>query len=194
MQLRYISAAIALGALLPFTASALSVEELQAKIENLLTQIGKLQEQLQSMQTTTSPAPPKIVCPVFNYTLSRGMRGDAVTALQTFLAGHGYLAPESATGFYGPLTEDAVRGFQAEQGVISAGSASGGWGIVGPRTSTAIVKACSSGLSTAAVSSTGASCPPAKPPTSGCTAGWQSVKDASGCTTAYRCSVAPISR
>jgi len=194
MQLRYVPAALALSALLPFAASALSVEDLQAQITDLLTQIGKLQEQLQAMPTTTPSVSQKIACPVFNYTLSRGMRGDAVTALQTFFVGYGYLAAGSATGFYGPLTEAAVRGFQAEEGVISAGSASGGWGIVGPRTSAAIVKACSSGLGTASVSSSGTSCPPAKPPVSGCAIGWQAVKDAYGCTTTYRCSIAPISR
>ncbi|MDO8514240.1 MAG: hypothetical protein Q7S50_01720, partial [bacterium] len=57
MNLRHISAAVALAVLLPIAAGALSVDELTAQIQNLLSQVAQLQRQLKSMQTT-----PPVAC------------------------------------------------------------------------------------------------------------------------------------
>jgi peptidoglycan hydrolase-like protein with peptidoglycan-binding domain len=157
------ASAVAL-ALMPFFAGAQSVSELQAQIQNLLAQIAALQQQLGARTliattsvTNTPPAgpasgtgsasapPSNIICPVFNYTLSRGSRGDAITALQKFLVGQGFLTADSMTGFYGALTEAAVQNFQTKQGIVSSGTpATTGWGVVGKSTSAAIVRVCSS--------------------------------------------------
>lgn len=55
-------------------------------------------------------------------TLSRGMSGDAVTALQTALSGAGYFAL-TADGAYGSATVKAVSLFQADKGIPVTGTA-----------------------------------------------------------------------
>ncbi len=155
-------------ALFPFFAGALSVADLQAQIQNLLAQIAALQQQMATLQPVATssvitippvggvsgtvsvpPAASGVTCPVFNFTFSRGSKGEAVTALQKFLITHGFLGSDSATGFFGPLTESAVRNFQAAQGIASSGTAdTTGWGVVGQTTSAAIVKVCSAAFTT----------------------------------------------
>jgi peptidoglycan hydrolase-like protein with peptidoglycan-binding domain len=62
-----------------------------------------------------------------------------VKYLQVFLISKGYLAPGNDIGFYGKLTESAVKSFQKAEGLISSGSPSTtGYGAVGPRTRTQI--------------------------------------------------------
>lgn len=58
--------------------------------------------------------------------LRKGSRGSQVTELQTKLIKAGYLK-SPATGYYGDLTEQAVRNFQSRNGLKADG-------IVGPRT------------------------------------------------------------
>lgn len=148
-------------AFIPYLASAQSASDVQAQIQTLLTQVAALQRRLAALPpvATTSVADiPRegatlasapvadrsIACPVFNYTLSRGQSGEAITALQKFLSGSGFLTADSVTGFYGALTEAAVRNFQTEQDIVSSGdAATSGWGVVGKRTSAAIVRVCS---------------------------------------------------
>ncbi len=188
-------------ALIPLFAGAQSVSDLQSQIQNLLSQIAALQQQLgtsASVAAPTSPAPTTtpapsaqsgmFICPVFNFTLSPGMSGAAVTALQKFLVNQGLLSIDSVTGFYGALTQSAVQNFQTQQGVVSSGSAdTNGYGVVGTRTSAAIVAAC---RSSAPVAQDGnLTCPIARPPTSVCSTGWQANTDSYGCTTSYKCSI-----
>lgn len=60
--------------------------------------------------------------------LSRGMSGDDVKALQEFLAQDKDVYPEGlATGYFGRLTESAVFRFQAKHGIDQVG-------VVGPKT------------------------------------------------------------
>ena len=59
-------------------------------------------------------------------TLVKGMSGDEVTILQKFLVNDGLLVG-SATGYFGSLTEAAVKQFQTKLGLEPVG-------IVGPRT------------------------------------------------------------
>jgi Chaperone of endosialidase/Putative peptidoglycan binding domain len=68
--------------------------------------------------------------------LYRGMSGSDVTSLQTFFIAHGFLATGNSTGFYGPLTEAAVKKFQDSIG-ISANTS--GYGGVGPKTRAALL-------------------------------------------------------
>jgi len=66
------------------------------------------------------------VCP----SLSRGMRGAEVTRLQQFLATQ-YQDFPSPTGYFGPVTEAAVKQWQGEHGIEKLG-------FVGPKTAAAM--------------------------------------------------------
>lgn len=82
-------------------------------------------------------------CPSLSRNLSRGVRGADVVSLQQFLIEEGVLAPGNATGLFGPLTEAAVKSWQASHGVVAFGSPSTtGWGVVGPKTRAAIFASC----------------------------------------------------
>src|SRR3990167_3028429 len=122
MRLKYVSAALALSVLLPFAASALSVDDIQAQIQSLLAQIAQLQQQLKQIQNPTPvihpPAPPS--CPTFTRTLAQGATGNDVTQLQQYLG-------VSPTGYFGPMTAKAVAAVQADAGLSQVG-------IVGPAT------------------------------------------------------------
>ena len=68
-------------------------------------------------------------------TLKRGSRSAQVTQLQEFLVQGGFLAEESATGYFGALTEKAVQAWQKEIGLVSSGTPeSTGFGTVGAKT------------------------------------------------------------
>ncbi len=80
------------------------------------------------------------VCPLLTQLLSLGSTdaatGGQVSRLQRYLATVPTIYPEAmVTGYFGPLTEAAIRRFQAQQGIISYGTPSTtGYGLVGPRT------------------------------------------------------------
>lgn len=64
--------------------------------------------------------------------LELGMRGDDVSALQTFLARDNTIYPQGlVTGYFGSLTKSAVSNFQARNGISTVGR-------VGPITMAAI--------------------------------------------------------
>ncbi|MCB9805950.1 peptidoglycan-binding protein [Candidatus Nomurabacteria bacterium] len=63
--------------------------------------------------------------------LGRGSDGQNVSDLQNFLKENGYLDPDSPNGHFGPLTEEAVKAFQADHGLTPDG-------VVGPQTKDAI--------------------------------------------------------
>lgn len=81
-------------------------------------------------------------CPSFSRTLQRGLEGQDVANLQFFFKEHSYFEG-NPTGFFGSITEDAVKSFQSAQGIVSSGSpASTGYGVVGPRTRSAVLAVC----------------------------------------------------
>lgn len=212
---------------MPFAASALGEGDLASQIAALLAKITDLQAQILSLKAqadassgasvasstvfstpsgadaAASPgqALPNAarVCPIFNLTLSRGASGTAVTALQQFLLSRNFLTADSVTGYYGPITESAVRALQAQQGVVSAGdAASTGWGVVGKQTGALITRLCADASavntapSTALTPGAGISCMPLLPPSAPCAAGWQPVSDGKGCIASYRCETTVI--
>ncbi|MBI3046037.1 MAG: Ig-like domain-containing protein [Candidatus Harrisonbacteria bacterium] len=74
------------------------------------------------------------VSPVFNQDLQSGARNDEVKRVQQLLASDKEVYPEGlATGFYGKLTEGAVRRFQLKHGVIQNANDPGN-GRLGPKT------------------------------------------------------------
>ena len=67
--------------------------------------------------------------------LSRGSKHPEVTSVQKFLISQSLLSSDSATGYFGPLTEAAVKAFQRKYNIVSTGSPSTtGYGSIGPRT------------------------------------------------------------
>ncbi|MBI2475940.1 MAG: Ig-like domain-containing protein [Candidatus Taylorbacteria bacterium] len=68
----------------------------------------------------------RLVSPVFNKDLTRGARGEDVKRLQALIA-------VEQTGFFGPLTEKALKAFQLKHGVIKS-EKSAGAGKLGPAT------------------------------------------------------------
>lgn len=54
--------------------------------------------------------------------LSLGEQGDSVTRIQQLLNKYGYLASANVTGYYGELTEKAVKSFQSNNGLSADGS------------------------------------------------------------------------
>ncbi len=98
-----------------------TVEELQSQINALLQQIAQLQAQLAAQGGTT-------VTGCFTKTLQKGMSDPEVTTLQTVLKSDSSIYPEGlVTGYFGSLTEAAVKKFQAKYGIDQVG-------IVGPVT------------------------------------------------------------
>ncbi len=94
----------------------------------------------------TKPAVGAVSAAPQNRALSRGMSGADVKWYQTRLATLGYLQPESTTGFFGALTEAAVKTFQKEHGVVSSGTAqSTGFGLIGAKTRLAMQNATPGG-------------------------------------------------
>ena len=67
----------------------------------------------------------------FARSLSLGLSGSDVVELQNKLISEGFLAIGKNTGYFGPLTEEAVKKFQAAHGIQHLG-------IVGPQTQAAL--------------------------------------------------------
>ncbi len=94
------------------------IKTLQDQIKNLQTQVTDLQSQLEVVKIELK----------FTHTLARGTKGDDVKQLQEFLKTMPDIYPEGkVTGYFGPLTEAAIKRFQEKQGIESVG-------FVGPRT------------------------------------------------------------
>ncbi|MDO8514576.1 MAG: peptidoglycan-binding protein, partial [bacterium] len=88
---------------------------------------------------TPTPTPTPTTTSTITRNLSRGSTGSDVIILQRILIAEGLLSNDSATGFFGALTEAAVQRFQAQNGIVSTGSPNTtGYGAVGPRTRTFI--------------------------------------------------------
>jgi peptidoglycan hydrolase-like protein with peptidoglycan-binding domain len=94
-----------------------TVEELQAQINALLQQIAQLQAQLAAQGGTTT------VTGCFTKDLSKGMKDAEVTTLQQVLKTDSSIYPEGlVTGYFGSLTEAAVKKFQAKYGITQTGT------------------------------------------------------------------------
>ena len=88
-----------------------------------------------TLATPSTPTSISISSLTLTRTLYRGIRGTDVTSLQTFLIQKGHLAPTNATGFYGPITMQAVQKYQCAQSIVCSGNeATTGYGVVGAKT------------------------------------------------------------
>ena len=94
------------------------IKQLQEQIKIMQAQIEDLKSQLTVVQTELK----------LTRTLRLGLTGDDVKQLQTFLKQFPDIYPEGlVTGYFGPLTETAVKKFQEKNDIESIG-------IVGPKT------------------------------------------------------------
>ncbi len=132
---------LAVALVMPFASSALTVDDVQAQINSLLSQIRTLQEQLAQLTngggTVVSPPvfPNPERCYPINRVLRYGHQGDDVRALQERLQEEGVFTGE-ATGYFGSATQAAVQQLQVNEGIVTGGSPNTtGYGSVGPRTS-----------------------------------------------------------
>lgn len=102
---------------MPVAASA------QVNVEQLQQRVRELQEQIRALQNQQRQAIAELA-----RNLARGSTGEDVSSLQAFLGEQPGIYPEKlVTGFYGVLTEQAVRRFQQFHGIEPVG-------IVGPIT------------------------------------------------------------
>ena len=108
-----IAALLSVGALVPATSSALTIDELMA-------QITALQAELQKLQGTVLPVVSTDKCS-FIRSLTVGSKGDDVTCLQNYLTSTGHFTYSGgATGFFGSLTKAAVVKWQSANSVAPA--------------------------------------------------------------------------
>jgi peptidoglycan hydrolase-like protein with peptidoglycan-binding domain len=89
--------------------------------------------------------PPTTSCPAFSTSgvaLYRGSRGTSVYGLQEYLRTKGFLTVEP-TGYFGVMTELAVKNWQTASDIVSSGSpATTGWGILGRRSAEHVRRSC----------------------------------------------------
>lgn len=128
-------------------------------LSDLFARLSALQVKLRALQTAATVTPTASACPVISRALSRGSRGEDVASLQRFLIAQNLLAADSATGFYGALTERAVQEWQARYNVVSSGTpATTGYGSIGPKTRALMARSCA--VAPDLAPSTGTSTPP----------------------------------
>jgi hypothetical protein len=111
----------------------------QAEIARYLTMVAQLRQIID--QLTTAPASGASAKPSCSASRSmeRGMSGEDVRELQTLLIARGFLDAGNDTGFFGPLTEEAVQELQIALGIVSSGTPEEtGFGQAGPQTRAAL--------------------------------------------------------
>lgn len=105
------------------TTASTSIQSQLDLIASLTAQIQALQQQIQALQTQQQSATVSLVS-----SLSLGSQGDQVSVLQALLAANPNIYPEGLiTGYFGQLTEQAVKRFQKDNGLEQVG-------VVGPQT------------------------------------------------------------
>lgn len=111
------------------------IKQLQEQIKSLEAQIVELRAQLETAKIELK----------FTKTLVRGMTGDEVKQLQEFLKQFSDIYPEGlVTGYFGPLTEAAVKRLQEKQNIEPVG-------IVGPKTRTKLNELITEGAGSSGV-------------------------------------------
>ncbi|MDP3646026.1 MAG: PKD domain-containing protein [bacterium] len=110
--------------------SALTVDEVQAQIQKLMTTISDLTAQLNRLRAQVvtpqpvSPTPSPYmhrICNVLARNLAAGAQGDDVRGLQEFLYENKFLTVQP-TGYFGMMTQEAVKRWQAQEGVSAIGA------------------------------------------------------------------------
>lgn len=146
----FIVCALVISLSLPPTLSAQTTSDVQSQINQLLEQIRQLQQQILQLRTqVTAPSTPPgrpdnwrhRICLVARNLQLRD-ENDDVRSLQEFLREEGLLSAE-ATGFFGDLTLQALRKWQANNlGITSGDALTTGWGVFGPRSRVFLARWC----------------------------------------------------
>lgn len=166
MQKKHVIAGLLASALLFPTAALAQDASLEAQVKSLMSQIQSLQLQLKTLLASSSPmkkadlmredkgekmgekmhmAPGQMAkerCIMLNRNLRTGSQGEDVKKLQEMLAedpANGFMG--KATGFFGPLTANAMAKFQHRLGIASSTD-----GTVGTMTRGFLERACGKGL------------------------------------------------
>lgn len=107
------------------TSTESLILQLQTQIKALQEQVTKLQAEVSLTKTELEAVKTELK---FTKALRLGARGDEVKELQEFLKQFPDIYPQGlVSGYFGLLTEAAVRKFQEKQGIESIG-------VVGPKT------------------------------------------------------------
>ena len=107
-------------------APSATLAALESQVAALIKQVAALTAQLAHVRTEQKVAAHATLAIVNQ--LHRGSRGKSVRVLQRLLASNPAIYPRGlVTGYYGRLTEDAVKKFQQDNGIESVGD-------VGPQT------------------------------------------------------------
>ena len=107
------------------TSTTVPSPNLQALIEQLQNQIKELRDQITKLTSEVAEVKEELK---LTKNLYKGLSDEEVKKLQEFLKQYSEIYPEGlVTGFYGPLTEKAVKKFQEEHDIPATG-------LVGPLT------------------------------------------------------------
>ena len=119
------------------------ITQLQEQIKTLQIQLADLKSKLKTAEKETIVTKQELVTVKqevaqlrLTRSLQRGARGDDVRELQQFLSQFPDIYPEKLiTGFFGFLTEAAVKKFQEKHGITDGGTIeTTGYGQIGPKT------------------------------------------------------------
>ncbi len=130
---------------------AASVAQLQVQVQALLNQVAAIKAQTGAVAPGAASGAGVVFdsrsCPLVGRSLKRGSTGEDVTRLQQFLARDPSVYPAATvSGYYGALTEAAVQRWQVKYNIVSSGTPdTTGYGVVGPRTASAIALLCTTG-------------------------------------------------
>ena len=116
------------------------IDRLMAQIKELTSQLDALRSHVGNQEPMPKPEYPGVkhrICALLARDLAQGSRGDDVTGLQEFLRDQGFFSG-NATGFFGPVTAQAVAKWQSQEGVTSVGS-------FGPLSRARLIKWCGGG-------------------------------------------------
>lgn len=122
------------------TGEALTSEQL-SNVQQLLASYGVDEAKIKAVSAvlTNESDHKNSACGVPGRALVRGMRSDDVTVLQQRLSDAGFLSSDDISGFFGPMTEMALKQWQADQGIVATGTPeTTGWGAVGKKTIAAL--------------------------------------------------------
>lgn len=104
------------------TSTAALIEQLKQQIATLQAQIAQLQEQIRVMQQTRQQI--REITLELRNRLREGMSGEDVKLLQEFLASDPDIYPRGLiTGYFGPLTKNALKRFQKRACLPETGEA-----------------------------------------------------------------------
>ncbi len=178
---RRIATLAAILCFVPTSSSAITIAELQAQVQALISQITTVQSQIENTQkqTPVQVAPATYIssiCPTLSRSLEKGSRGDDVANLQGFLLEQGFFNA-GVTAYFGAVTESSLKAWQTSRGLYASG-------VADEKTRAALTQLCGDSivLTNAEVQACTATAP-----TRSCNGAWKPLLNARGCPTEWRC-------